>query len=67
MRARSLTQSQSGFLVESKKDGKKGRTYHFGQLIKGKVVVYFEIKPGEYSGRGVLCNPENLEIIGFID
>ena len=51
--------SNSGYFVRSKK-GVKGRTYHKDKMIDGRVMVYTE-------ECNLLCNPENLIIIGFID
>jgi len=66
MKSRSLTQSQSGFLVETK-DGKRGATYHSKGLINGKVPVYLEIDEPNFSNKAILCSPETLKKIGFID
>ena len=63
---RSLSQSQAGYLVETK-EGKQGRTYHSKGIINGKVPVYLEIGPYKYSDKGILCRPETLKRIGFID
>jgi hypothetical protein len=51
----------SGYLVETK-TGKKGRTYHREGLIKDKMIVHIE---GE--DKPLLCVPETVKIIGFID
>jgi hypothetical protein len=56
----------AGYLVETK-TGQKGRTYHSRSLIKGKVPVYLEIEKFIYSNKAILCIPETLKIIGFID
>lgn len=66
MRQKLLTQSQSGYIVETK-SGKKGRTYHAKGLINEKVPVYPEIKDHEYSDKAILCDPKTIKIIGFID
>ena len=46
------------------KTGKIGRTYHSEELIKGKQIVHIE-----EDGKNIklLCNPNTLEVIGFID
>ena len=61
----------AGTIVEHKKHG-LGRTYNAKGVIEGKVPVYFAtvIKddiPVEYSKDAILCNPANLQVIGFID
>jgi hypothetical protein len=66
MRPRSITQSQAGYLVETK-DGKKGRTYHSKGTVNDKVPVYLETSPEEYSEKAILCDPKSLKITGFID
>jgi len=66
MRSESITQSQRGYLVETS-DGRKGRTFHSKGLINGKVPVYLETKPFQYSDKGVLCHPINIKLVGFID
>ena len=67
----------SGYVVEHKVSGHKGRTYHSKGLINGKVPVYFsyDVKTVRgistpilsYVNKAVLCKPENLKTIGFID
>lgn len=67
----------SGYLVEHK-DGRKGRTFHKKGTINGKIPVYFATKHGaleddlanvplEFSDKALLCSPDNLKRIGFID
>jgi len=59
---------QSGKLVQHLKTGKRGRTYNSNGLINKKIPVYFEDnKEFEFSNKAVLCQPENLKLIGFID
>jgi hypothetical protein len=54
----------SGYLVETK-TGKKGRTYHRDKKVNGKVVVYIE---GEAETTlKMLCNPDSIKIIGYVD
>lgn len=51
-----------------RKSGRIGRTYDINEPINGKISVYFEIEDGGVFGnKATLCNPNNLEIIGFID
>lgn len=57
---------RSGYLVETK-SGKKGRTYHYKGLIGGKVPVYLEVSKFQYSDQAILCDPNTLKQIGFID
>lgn len=49
----------AGYLVEAKSG--KGRTYHNKELVNGKVQVFLA------DGRKMLCDPEKLKVIGFID
>lgn len=66
-----------GYLVQLK-DGRKGRTYHDKGLINGKVPVYLctKTKPTrikglevciDFTATAILCAPETLQQIGFID
>jgi hypothetical protein len=58
----------SGKIVMHRKSGRIGRTYDINEPINGKISVYFEIEDGGVFGnKATLCNPNNLEIIGFID
>lgn len=52
---------KSGYLVETK-TGKRGRTYHSEGLVNDKIIVHIEgeIKP-------LLCDPQTIKIIGFVD
>lgn len=54
----------SGYLVETK-TGKTGRTYHRDKKVNGKVIVYIKGEAG--TTIKLLCNPEYMKIIGFID
>jgi len=58
--------SMRGCLVKTK-NGIKGRIYHFKGLINGKVPVYPEIGNLNYSDKAILCDPNTLKVIGFID
>jgi hypothetical protein len=55
----------SGYLVETK-TGKQGRTYHRDKKVNGKVVVYVEVE-GKQEPLKMLCTPETVKIIGFVD
>ena len=56
----------SGYVVRHNKTNSVGRTFHNKKLIQGKIPVYYENGKG-YEERAVLCSPENLTIIGFVD
>ena len=49
------------------KSGMIGRTYNKKGLIKNKVPVYLRIDKDKYGDNAILCDPETLIIIGFID
>jgi hypothetical protein len=53
----------AGYLVETK-TGKKGRTFHRENLVKGKMVVYVKVDNKEIK---MLCDPQTIKIIGFVD
>ena len=53
----------SGYLVKTK-TGKEGRTYHRDNKVNGKVVVYVMVDGKEVK---MLCDPETIEIIGYVD
>ena len=55
--------ADAGYLVKTKTD-KEGRTYHRDGLVNKKMIVHIEI-----DGRTVkmLCDPDTVEITGFID
>ena len=58
-----------GSIVVTKK-GKKGRTYHSKGIINGKVPVYMftnNVITSKPDAHAVLCRPESLSVIGFID
>ena len=55
------TCSGRGYLVKTR-TGKTGRTYHSKGLVNGKMPVYID---GEE--KPLLCNPDSLVLIGFID
>jgi len=58
---------KSGKLVRHLKNGKRGRTYTHNGLINGKVPVYFETGDFTFSKKAILCNIQDLQIIGYID
>lgn len=49
----------AGYLVEARSG--KGRTYHNKDMVNGKVQVFLD------DGRKMLCSPEKLKLIGFVD
>jgi hypothetical protein len=53
----------AGYLVETK-TGKQGRTYHREGLVNKKMVVHIE-----EDGKTIkmLCDPQTVKIIGFVD
>lgn len=53
----------AGYLVETK-TGKKGRTYHKEKKINKKTVVHIDVDGKDVK---MLCDPESLKIIGYID
>ena len=53
----------SGYLVETK-TGLKGRTYHREGLLNYKTVVH--VSKNEKTVK-MLCDPDSLKIIGYID
>lgn len=53
----------SGYLVRTRK-GYEGRTYHKDNLVYGKQPVYV-MKDGKEVK--MLCDPETLVVVGFID
>jgi hypothetical protein len=53
----------AGYLVETK-TGKRGRTYHREKLINGKMIVYIKTDDKEVK---MLCDPQKIKIIGFVD
>jgi hypothetical protein len=54
----------SGYLVETK-TGKEGRTYHREGLVNKKMVVH--IKNDDGKDLKMLCDPQTIKIIGFVD
>ena len=54
-------------LIVLTKSGKKGRTYHHKEDINGKTPVYLETLYCSYEKSGILCDPNTLQIIGYID
>lgn len=58
----------SGQIVKHISTDKKGRTFNNKGMINGKIPVYFETeKPFIFEEKAVLCSPERLTVIGFID
>jgi heptaprenylglyceryl phosphate synthase len=64
-----------GYIVKTK-SGKVGRTYHMRGIINKKIAVYLCIKEEQFEGdtfyiefseKAILCAPETLKMIGFID
>ena len=53
----------SGYEVKTK-SGKVGRTYHREGLVNKKMVVHVKIDDKTVK---MLCDPDSLELIGFID
>lgn len=53
----------SGYLVKTK-SGKVGRTYHREGLINKKMVVHVEVNNKTVK---MLCDPNTIEITGYID
>ena len=53
----------SGYLVETK-NGQKGRTYHCENLINKKTIVHID---KENKSMKILCEPDTLKILGFVD
>ena len=55
--------ADAGYLVKTK-TGKEGRTYHRDGLVNEKMIVHIEV-----DGKTVkmLCDPNTIEINGFID
>jgi len=54
---------KNGYLVKTK-TGKEGRTFHKEGLVNKKMIVHVE-----HEGKTVkiLCDPDTVDIIGFID
>jgi hypothetical protein len=48
------------------KSGKIGRTYSDEKLHFGKVRVYI-MKEYELTGEKLMCDPESLVVVGYID
>ena len=57
-----------GKIVRTKK-GKLGRTYNSKGLIKEKVPVYIikSMTDHSHDELPILCKPETLKVIGFVD
>lgn len=65
------TEKKPGMIVKTK-SGSVGRTFNSEKPIMGKTPVYVATKtvngaPTEYSTHGLLCDPDTLTVIGFID
>lgn len=48
-----------GYLVETPQG--KGRTFHDDSPINGKIAIYLS------DGRKLLCSPDKVKLIGFVD
>ena len=53
----------AGYIVKTK-TGKEGRTYHKDGLVNKKMIVHIEIDGKQVR---MLCDPDTVEITGFID
>ena len=51
---------KAGYLVETK-TGFTGRTFRSDELVNGKQLVYCD------DGQKLLCTPETLTLLGYID
>lgn len=59
--------AKAGYIVQLK-DKRKGYTYPIDGLYAGKAEVYIcDAKTLKKTGEKVLCNPDDLLIIGFTD
>ena len=56
----------SGYYVKTK-SGKKGRTYHNKEMIKGKVQVFIVDDKFQETGEKLLCSNSKLTLIGYVD
>ncbi len=56
---KAMRDRNAGYAVKTKSGN--GRTYHHQGLVNGKVPVFLE------DGTRMLCNPDNIECIGYID
>lgn len=70
-----INKRRSGYIVKTK-TGKLGRTFHDKGEVNGKIPVYLATVSGEYKGEqvpmiysetAILCDPNGLKQIGFID
>ena len=60
----------SGLIVRVIKDNRVGRTKHSNQPVNGKIAVYLCVGDPldcNYSDKGTLFAPSELQRIGFID
>ena len=51
----------SGYKVETK-TGKQGRTFHRESLVNGKLIVHVDNEE-----KALLCDPQTVKIIGYVD
>lgn len=61
-----MSRENAGMIVRTKA-GKIGRTYNKKGTINGKVPVYLADGEDKYQVTAMLCRPETLTRIGFID
>ena len=54
----------SGYLVKTK-TGKEGRTFHREGLLNDKLIVHIETE--DKKEVKMLCDPQTVEIIGYVD
>jgi hypothetical protein len=57
---------KSDYAVETK-NGKKGLVYHDEPNINGKVKVFIIGDDYKLTGEKILCDIDNLKMIGFFD
>lgn len=57
---------RSGYVVKLK-DGRKGYHYPGEGMYAGKARVYIIDSAHKKTGENVLCDPNSLQIIGFLD
>jgi len=55
----------SGYLVKTK-TGKEGRTFHREGLLNDKLIVHVKVEEEDKEVK-MLCDPQTVEIIGYVD